>query len=90
MSTSPIQILLDELRTWVDELTLTEQVIAAILPNGKPHQFEQRCGIIRRSCQSSLHGQPKKIKGSIEPILVTSLRMLWRSTIVTVATSCSE
>lgn len=34
------QALLDELRTLVDELALTEQVISAILPNGKPHEFE--------------------------------------------------
>jgi hypothetical protein len=35
-----IQVLLDELRVLVDDLALTEQVVAAILPNGKPHEFE--------------------------------------------------
>jgi predicted HTH transcriptional regulator len=34
------QALLDELRSFVDELALTEQVISALLPNGKPHEFE--------------------------------------------------
>jgi hypothetical protein len=34
------QALLEELRTLVDELAVTEEVVAAILPNGKPHEFE--------------------------------------------------
>jgi AAA domain/Putative DNA-binding domain len=34
------QALLNELRILVDELALTEQVVTAILPNGRPHEFE--------------------------------------------------
>src|SRR5262249_47634497 len=32
------QALLDELRTLVDELAVTEEVVSAILPNGQPHE----------------------------------------------------
>jgi hypothetical protein len=34
------QALLGQLRTFVDELALTEQVVNALLPNGRPHDFE--------------------------------------------------